>query len=196
MAQPSARLSAETPPDVALRHIVAECHRDLRKYRDMALHSRRPEGIHQTRVALRRLRAAFGLFGGTLDGPAGRAIAAEAKWLAGECGPARDLHVFLHETVEDAPPLVMRIGRRLGEAHLNLTRSEFKLLALLMNAPGRLYSRADVMRILWHDYHIPGDRSVDNIVLRLRRKLGDYGEDVETVRGIGYRLRRAQTPTI
>ena len=83
---------------------------------------------------------------------------------------------------------------RLGEAHLNLTRSEFKLLALLMNVPGRLYSRADVMRILWHDYHIPGDRSVDNIVLRLRRKLGEYGDDVETVRGIGYRLRRAQTP--
>ena len=99
MVQPATGLRPDTPPDVALRYIVAQCHTDLLEYRAVALQSRRPVGIHQTRVALRRLRAAFGLFRSAVDGPVLRGLAAEAKWLAGECGPARDLYVFLHETV-------------------------------------------------------------------------------------------------
>ena len=43
-----------------------------------------------------------------------RALAAEAKWLAGECAPARDLHVFLTETVADVPPDVRRIAQSAG----------------------------------------------------------------------------------
>jgi len=116
-------LAPTTAPDVALRHIVADCHADLRKYRAIVLESRRPIGIHQTRVALRRLRAAFGLFRHAVDGPVIRALSAEAKWLAGECAPARDLHVFLTETVEDVPPVVTRIARRLAATHLQRARS-------------------------------------------------------------------------
>ena len=116
-------LAPTTAPDVALRHIVAECHADLRKYRAIVLQSRRPVGIHQTRVALRRLRAAFGLFRHAVDGPVVRALAAEAKWLAGECGPARDLQVFLTETVKDVPPIVKRVARRLADTHLQRARA-------------------------------------------------------------------------
>ena len=116
-------LAPTTAPDVALRHIVADCHADLRKYRAIVLQSRRPIGIHQTRVSLRRLRAAFGLFRHAVDGPVIRALSAEAKWLAGECAPARDLHVFLTESVEDVPPLVARIARRLAATHLQRARS-------------------------------------------------------------------------
>ena len=116
-------LAPTTAPDVALRHIVADCHTDLRKYRAVVLQSRRPIGIHQTRVALRRLRAAFGLFRHAVDGPVVRALSAEARWLAGECAPARDLHVFLTETVEEVPPLVARIARRLADTHLQRARS-------------------------------------------------------------------------
>jgi len=110
-----ATLAPDTPPDRALRQIVAECHADLLKYRAVVLASRRAIGIHQTRVALRRLRAALTLFRdavGPVEARLVRAMAAEAKWLAGECGPARDLHVFLTETVEDVPPLVKRIAAR------------------------------------------------------------------------------------
>lgn len=116
-------LAPTTAPDVALRHIVAECHASLRKYRAIVLQSRRPVGIHQTRVALRRLRAAFGLFRHAVDGPVVRALSAEAKWLAGECAPARDLQVFLTETVEDVPPLVKRVARRLADTHLQRARA-------------------------------------------------------------------------
>ena len=115
---PKSRLRADTDPATALRLIVAGCHADLLKYRAGVLKSARPNGIHQTRVALRRLRAAFGLFRGAVHGPSVRALAAEAKWLARECGPARDLQVFLTETVTDVPPPVRRIGKRLAEIHL------------------------------------------------------------------------------
>jgi CHAD domain-containing protein len=116
-------LAPSTAPDVALRHIVADCRADLRKYRAIVLQGRRPVGIHQTRVALRRLRAAFGLFRHAVDGPVIRALSAEAKWLAGECGPARDLHVFLTETVQDVPPEVKRIARRLADTHFHRARA-------------------------------------------------------------------------
>jgi CHAD domain-containing protein len=117
------RLRADTAPDTALRQIVAGCHADLLKYRALVLKSARPNGIHQTRVALRRLRAAFGLFRGAVDGPEVRALAAEAKWLARECAPARDLQVFLTETVSDVPPVVRRVGKRLADVHLQHARA-------------------------------------------------------------------------
>ena len=124
MARP---LAPETPPDAALRQIVAECHADLEKYRAIVLQSRRPIGIHQTRVALRRLRAAFSLFRGAAAGQTEarvvRALSAEAKWLAGECAPARDLHVFMTETVSDLPPLVKRVANRLAKPHLERART-------------------------------------------------------------------------
>src|ERR1700742_5238886 len=120
-------LAPDTPPDAALRQIVAACHADLEKFRAIVLKSRRPVGIHQTRVALRRLRAAFSLFRGAVVGPTEaslvRSLSAEAKWLAGECAPARDLHVFLTETVEEVPPVVARIARRLAATHLQRARS-------------------------------------------------------------------------
>ena len=123
MAQPDTGLSPDTAPDVALRHIVGACHAELLKYRAVVLQSRRPVGVHQTRVALRRLRAAFGLFRSAVDGPVVRALSAEAKWLAGECAPARDLYVFLNETVADVPPVIRRIGNRLARTHLERART-------------------------------------------------------------------------
>ncbi|MBS0517195.1 MAG: CHAD domain-containing protein [Proteobacteria bacterium] len=119
-------LAPDMPPDAALRQIVADCQADLVKYRAVVLKSRRSIGIHQTRVALRRLRAALGLFRDAVPGPIEqrlvRSMAAEAKWLAGECGPARDLHVFLTESVGEPPLLVKRIANRLARAHLERAR--------------------------------------------------------------------------
>ncbi|MFZ5778603.1 MAG: CHAD domain-containing protein [Pseudomonadota bacterium] len=123
MAPLKSGIAPSTSPDVALRHIVAKCHADLVKYRRMVLAGRRPEGIHQTRVALRRLRAAFSLFRHAIDGPVMRALSAEAKWLAGECGPARDLHVFLTEIADEVSPLVRRVARRLADSHLQRARA-------------------------------------------------------------------------
>ncbi|MBN1259493.1 MAG: response regulator transcription factor [Anaerolineae bacterium] len=77
----------------------------------------------------------------------------------------------------------------LDGAPLDLTRTEFDLLHLLLRNPGRAFSRTYLLDAVWGQTYITGDRSVDNAVLRLRKKLGDLGEAIETVWGVGYRLR-------
>jgi len=72
---------------------------------------------------------------------------------------------------------------------LDLTRTEFELLGLFLRHPGRAFSRSYLLYAVWGETYITGDRSVDNAVLRLRRKLGHASEIVETVWGVGYRLR-------
>ncbi|NMC14773.1 MAG: response regulator transcription factor [Chloroflexi bacterium] len=75
---------------------------------------------------------------------------------------------------------------------LELTRTEFALLCLFIRNPRRVFSRAYLLETVWGETYIEGDRSVDNAILRLRKKLGDQGEAIETVWGMGYRLKGKQ----
>jgi inorganic triphosphatase YgiF len=59
-----------------------------------------PEGLHQMRVALRRMRAAISLFSDMLADPQTDGMKAEFKWIAGELGPARELDVFVECAVK------------------------------------------------------------------------------------------------
>ncbi len=72
---------------------------------------------------------------------------------------------------------------------IELTRTEFDLLALLLRNPGRAFSRSYLLDTVWGENYVTGDRSVDNTILRLRKKLGALGGAIETVWGVGYRLR-------
>jgi DNA-binding response OmpR family regulator len=71
---------------------------------------------------------------------------------------------------------------------LDLTRTEFDLLHLLLRHPGRAFSRSYLLDAVWGASYIAGDRSVDNAVLRLRKKLASLEDSIETVWGVGYRL--------
>lgn len=75
---------------------------------------------------------------------------------------------------------------------LELTRTEFDLLTLFIRNPRRVFSRAYLLETVWGETYIEGDRSVDNAILRLRKKLGEQGEAIETVWGMGYRLKGKQ----
>jgi DNA-binding response OmpR family regulator len=99
--------------------------------------------------------------------------------------PVQSCHELRHEGLVIDPASHTAV---LHDLQLTLTPSEFQLLALFVSQPGRLFSRSDVLKAIWQDHYFPGDRSVDNIVLRLRRKLGDCGRMIETVWGLGYRL--------
>jgi DNA-binding response OmpR family regulator len=79
----------------------------------------------------------------------------------------------------------------LNDQTIPLTRIECDLLYLLMRNPGRAFSRAYLLDTVWGENYVTGDRAVDNTVLRLRKKLGETGAAIETVWGIGYRLRGA-----
>jgi CHAD domain-containing protein len=61
-----------------------------------------PEGVHQMRVGLRRLRSAISLFGDIIDGPQTDTIKQDLKWLTDELGPARELEVFIAKVIAPA----------------------------------------------------------------------------------------------
>lgn len=72
----------------------------------------------------------------------------------------------------------------------DLTQKEYEILEELMEHPGLVISRESFLNRLWK-YDFYGDeRAVDNHINNLRRKLGDAGNYIETVRGVGYRLEK------
>lgn len=75
-----------------------------------------------------------------------------------------------------------------GEPTL-LTATEFKLLSLLASKAGRVFTRQQIIESIHEGYAAVTDRSVDVQVVSLRRKLGEAGRSIETVRGVGYRFR-------
>lgn len=67
-----------------------------------------------------------------------------------------------------------------------LTRTEFSILSLLMDNPGRVYSRDQLLGHAWPDGVIVTDRSVDVSIARLRKKMGSYAPCIVTRQGYGY----------
>ena len=86
------------------------------------------------------------------------------------------IHPGRHEVMIDGKPL-------------DLTFTEFRLLQFLAKKPGWAYSRAQIVdAVKGEDYPVT-ERSVDVQVAGLRKKLGNFGHYVETVRGVGYRFK-------
>lgn len=73
-----------------------------------------------------------------------------------------------------------------------LTSTEFKLLLFLCERPGKTQDRNDLLRTLWGYSDAAHSRTLDTHMKRLRQKLGAYGSWVETIRGVGYRVSKAE----
>jgi two-component system phosphate regulon response regulator PhoB len=86
------------------------------------------------------------------------------------------IHPGRHEVLADGRPLV-------------LTYTEFKLLHFLAQRPGWAFSRTQIVDAVKGDDYPVTERSVDVQVAGLRKKLGEYGKYIETVRGVGYRFK-------
>ncbi len=105
---------------------------------------------------------------------------------------------------EPVPSLAVRPGLSLGDLELDrnthsvrsrgkeipLTPKEHDLLHLLMSQPGRLFSKEEITRAVWHHRYLSTSRTLDVHMRRLRRKLREVGADVtiQVIRGVGYRL--------
>jgi two-component system phosphate regulon response regulator PhoB len=80
------------------------------------------------------------------------------------------------------------------EVHLDgelteLTNTEFKIIHFLVRQPGLVFTRAQIVDGVHGDDYPVTDRSIDVQVVGLRKKLGEYGKLIETVRGVGYRCK-------
>ena len=72
---------------------------------------------------------------------------------------------------------------------MELTQQEFALLRFLAQRRGRVFSREQLLEQVWGVDYYGGSRTVDIHVRRLRQKLGSAVGDLETVRGVGYKMK-------
>ncbi len=88
-------------------------------------------------------------------------------------------------------PLHMNSARRsvtLNGQELDLTCSEFNILYHLAKRPGWVFTRNQIVNAIRGDDYPVTERAIDVQIVGLRRKMGEFGELIETVRGIGYRF--------
>ena len=92
------------------------------------------------------------------------------------------------------PGLALDEARHVAELDgkpLDLTPVEFRLLAMLAAAPGKVFSRAGLLERLYPDHRVVGDRTVDTHVKNLRKKLGERrpgADPLPSIYGVGYKL--------
>lgn len=73
-----------------------------------------------------------------------------------------------------------------GTEVFHLPKKEFELLALLVSAPGRVFTRDFILNSVWGNDVIVGDRTIDVHIRKLREKIGD--EFFKTIKGVGYKF--------
>lgn len=96
------------------------------------------------------------------------------------------------EQVVELHDMVIHPGRNevlAGGERKDLTYTEFRVLYLLASRPGWVFTRYQIVNAVRGDNYSVTDRAVDVQIVGLRRKLGEYGKYIETVRGVGYRFR-------
>lgn len=76
-----------------------------------------------------------------------------------------------------------------GKGVFDLTPMEFKILSTFISNPGKLFTRKQLISEFWKGDKEVDERAVDVHIARLRDKMGESGKFIETVRGLGYRLR-------
>jgi len=102
-----------------------------------------------------------------------------------EPAPALDAVIEMHD-------LLVHPGRHevsLAGQRIDLTHTEFRILHYLARRPGWVFTRYQIVDAVHGQEHAVTDRSVDVQIVGLRKKLGDAGSYIETVRGVGYRFR-------
>lgn len=88
--------------------------------------------------------------------------------------------------------LVIHPGRhevRVNGTPVSLSSTEFRVLHYIAGRPGWVFSRQQILNGVHGDNYAITDRAVDVQIVGLRKKLGEAGKYIETVRGVGYRFR-------
>ena len=100
-----------------------------------------------------------------------------------------------HSHLLQAGGLAMHLDERIVTAdgeRVPLTYKEFELLRLFLSRPGIAFTRDQLFSQVWGMDYCGDTRTLDMHIRTLRQKLGKYGQMIETVRGVGYRLEVAE----
>lgn len=81
----------------------------------------------------------------------------------------------------------------INKKKIDLTPTEFKLLSILVSRPGWVFNRDQLLNELWDFDKVVIDRTVDVHIRNLRKKLGKFGNYIESMRGIGYKFEKEYT---
>ncbi len=98
--------------------------------------------------------------------------------------PDRQQRLTVGEVTIDLASKELSIG---GEK-ISLTKTEFEILALLVQNPSRIFSREEIIDRLWKDAPYTTERTVDVHITRLRKKMGAHGAWISSKAGYGYRF--------
>ena len=74
----------------------------------------------------------------------------------------------------------------LDDEKVALTKTEFEILSFFLTHPNRIYSREEIIRHVWSGDVVVTNRTIDTNITRLRKKIGRYGNNIETRLGFGY----------
>jgi len=117
-----------------------------------------------------------------------RELTARVKSLIRRANPKE-----LEENIIKVGPITINTERyevKVDSENIELTTTEFKILEVLAEGRGRVYTRDQLIKKkrLWGDDKLVYDRTIDVHIKNLREKLGDAGNMIKTIRSIGYKL--------
>jgi len=194
-AEPSALVDA--PPADA---VLLDARRDLAAARSLcrvlkATGMSVPLVVVLTEGGLAGLTAEWGVDEVLLDSAGPAEVEARLRLAAGRLEVDRepeDVQISNGDVVIDEGTYSARVKGRL----LDLTYKEFELLKYLVQHPGRVFTRAQLLQEVWGYDYFGGTRTVDVHIRRLRAKLGSEHEVlIGTVRNVGYRFVPAEDVT-
>lgn len=145
------RLEPEMSAARAFVEIARNCLAQLRANEEPARRGEDPEGVHQMRVAVRRLRALVSIYRNDLDATVRGFVSSELRWLQQQLGPARDWDVFMESTLE---PLHRRLDAELSveamrrEARI-LREAAYEAVVAALSSPR--YTKLVLKLELWLD---------------------------------------------
>lgn len=114
-----------------------------------------------------------------------RELMARAKAILRRAQPAKKTKLFkVGDLVLDLTKYEVRVKNK----KVDLTTTEFRILAILSEKPGWVLTRNQLLDDLWEDEKIVLDRTIDVHIKNLREKLEEAGKLIKTIRGIGYKI--------
>lgn len=116
-----------------------------------------------------------------------RAVARRCLDLREPAGTASELADFWMADLQIMP---RQLRARRGEACIELTPRELRILQLLASKPGEVIDRRELFRAAWQDTHVPNSRTLDQTISQLRKRIEHDPRNpqiIQTVYGVGYR---------